>query len=170
MVYTDCVNLYIEPQPAAENGGCLNTEVRMTLSQNGGQTWSTPTSLTPAVAQNMFPSITGDASTGTVSIAYYSTQGDAFFHDVRVFVRQIAPGSTTPGPAQHVSAFSPMDVDPGEVSLAGALDYRMGAIAHGTGTTGQSRLYLSFDSDTVSGTYNQRPLPELNNFIELITY
>jgi hypothetical protein len=170
MVYTDCANLYLEPQPAAENGGCLNTDVKMTISQNGGQTWSTPTSITPTAAQNFFPSITNDASTSTVSIAYYSTRSDVFFHDVRVFVRQIAPGSITLGPAQHASAFSPMDIDPGNVSLAGALDYRMGAIAHGTGTAGQSHLYLSFDSDAVNGTYNQKPLPELNNFIELITY
>jgi hypothetical protein len=63
-----------------------------------------------------------------------------------------------------------MDIDPGDVSVAGALDYRTGAIAHGTGTAGQSHLYLSFDSDAVNGTYNQKPLPELNNFIELITY
>lgn len=170
MVYTDCVNLYMEPQPAAENGGCLNTEVNMTVSPDGGQTWSTPTSITPAVAQNFFPSITNDASTGTVSIAYYSTKNDVFFRDTRVFVSQIPPGSTTVGTAHPVSAFSPIDIDPGGVSYLGAFDYRMGAIAHGTGTAGQSHLYLSFDSDTVNGTYNQKPLPELNNFIELIKY
>ncbi len=170
MVYTDCVNLYIEPQPAAENGGCLNTEVRMTFSENGGQTWSTPTSITPGVAQNFFPSITNDASTGTVSIAYDSTKNDVFFRDTRVFMSQIPPGSTTVGRAQPVSPFSPIDIDPGGVSYLGALDYRMGAIAHGTGTAGQSHLYLSFDSATVNGTYNKKPLPELNNFIELITY
>jgi hypothetical protein len=170
MVYTDCANLYLEPQPAAENGGCLNTEVMMTISQNGGQTWSAPTSITPAVAQNFFPSITNDASTGMTSIAYYSTKKDVFFRDTRVFMSQIPPGSTTAGPAHPVSSLSPVDVDPGGVSYLGALDFRMGAIAHGTGTAGQSHLYLSFDSGAVSGTYNQKPLPELNNFIELITY
>jgi hypothetical protein len=170
MVYTDCLNLYLEPQPAAENGGCLNTDVKMTISQDGGQTWSTPASITPAVAQNFFPSITNDASTGTTSIAYYSTRNDIFFRNTRVFMSQIPPGSTTVGTAHPVSAFSPIDIDPGGVSYLGALDYRMGAMAHGTGTAGQSHLYLSFDSDTVSGTYNQKPLPELNNFIELITY
>jgi len=170
MVYTDCVNLYLEPQPAAENGGCLNTEVKMTFSQNGGQTWSTPTSITPAVAQNFFPSITNDASTGTVSIAYYSTRDDVFFRDTRVFMSQVPPGSTTVGAAHPVSEFSPIDIDPGGVSYLGAFDYRMGAMARGTGTAGHSHLYLSFDSDSVNGTYNKEALPELNNFIELITY
>jgi len=170
MVYTDCANLYIETQPAAEYGGCLNTEVRMTFSENGGQTWSKPTLITPAIAQSFFPSVTNDASTGTVSIAYYSTKDDFFFRDTRIFMSQIPPGSTTVGTAHPVSSFSPIDIDPGGVSYLGALDYRMGAIVHGTGTAGQSHLYLSFDSAAVNGTYNKKPLPELNNFIELITY
>jgi hypothetical protein len=46
----------------------------------------------------------------------------------------------------------------------------MGAVAHGTGKTGESHLYLSFDSEAANGTYNGKPLPELNNQIKLLTF
>jgi hypothetical protein len=169
MVYNDCKNPYNAPPPNA-SGVCLNTEVSMTISQDGGQTWSTPSSITPGAAQHFFPTVSNDASTGTVSIAYYSTEGDVFFRNTRVLLSQIAPGSTTLGPARPVTAFSPIDTDPGEVSYGGALDYRIGAIARGTGTPGQTHLYVSFDSATVNGTYNKGPLPELNNHIELLPF
>ena len=172
MVYDQCVNPYSNPPLPDESNNtiCLNTEVNMTLSQDGGQTWSTPVSLTPKAAFHFFPTITNDASTGTVSIAYYSTEGDSFFRNTRVFLSQIAPGSTTPGPAKPVTTFTPIDDDPGNVAFLGAFDYRIGAIARGTGTAGQSHLYLSFDSETAHGTYNKKPLPELNNHIDLIPF
>ena len=171
MVYDDCKNPYTLPPPP--NGQlptlCLSAEVNMTYSQDGGQTWSTPVSVNVANAHQFYPSITNDASTGTVTIAWYSTQGDPFFHNVRVFMAQIAPGSTTIGPAQPVTAFSPIDTDPGEEAFY-LSDVYMGAIARGTGKTGESHLYLSFDSAAVNGTYNKEPLPELNNHITLVTY
>ena len=172
MVYDQCANPYSNPPLPDESNNtfCLNTEVNMTFSQNGGQTWTTPVSLTPKIGLHFFPSITNDASTGTVSIAYYSTEGDSLFRNTRVFLSQIAPGSTTPGPAKAVTMFTPIDDDPGNVAEIGAFDYRMGAIARGTGTSGQSHLYLSFDSEKVNGTYNQGPLPELNNFIDLVRF
>jgi hypothetical protein len=49
-------------------------------------------------------------------------------------------------------------------------DFFMGAIARGNGVSGQSRLYTSFDSTTVSGTYKGRPDPELNNHISVFSY
>jgi hypothetical protein len=174
LIFDECVNPYLD-QPAPEfqlNRNCLNSAVEMTFSQDGGQTWSTPSRITSAVpALNFFSSITNDASTGTVSIAYYSTQGNVFFRNIRVFLSQIAPGSTTVGPAKAVTAFTPIDTDPGEnAAFSGREDWMMGAIAHGTGTPGESHLYLSFESEIVDGTYNNEPLPDLNNFIELITY
>lgn len=172
LVYDDCVNLYSNPPLPNESFSpvCLATAVNMTFSQDGGQTWSTPLSLTPKTALHFFPSITNDASTSTVSIAYYSTEGDSFFRNTRVFLSQIPPGSTTAGPAKAVTTFTPVDDDPGNVAALGAFDYRIGAIARGTGTAGQSHLYLSFDSEAVDGVYNKKPLPELNNFIDLIQY
>jgi hypothetical protein len=170
LVYDQCVNSLSAPPPPNSTGVCLNTQVNLTLSQDGGQTWSTPVVMTPKPALHFFSTITNDASTETVSIAYYSTEGDPYFRNTRVFVSQIAPGSTTPGAAQPATVFTPIDDDPGDEAVLGTFDYRMGIIAHGTGTVGQSHLYLSFDSETVDGTYNGAPLPELNNHIELIPY
>jgi hypothetical protein len=170
LVYDQCVNSISTPPPPNSTGVCLNTEVNLTVSQNGGQTWSAPVVLTPNPALHFFSTITNDASTGTVTVAYYSTEGDVYFRNTRVFVNQIAPGSTTPGKAIPATAFTPIDDDPGDEAALGTFDYRMGVIAHGTGTVGQSHLYLSFDSETVDGNYNGAPLPELNNHIELIPY
>jgi hypothetical protein len=170
LVYDDCKNPYTPPPPPNDPPTlCLSAEVNMTLSTDNGQTWSNPVSVNVANAHQFYPSIALDASTGTVSIAWYSTEGDRFFHDIRVFMAQIAPGSTALGPAKPVTTFSPIDTDPGpETFYLG--DANMGAIAHGTGKAGQSHLYLSFDSAAVNGTYNKKPLPELNNHIKLITY
>jgi hypothetical protein len=54
--------------------------------------------------------------------------------------------------------------------LAGGLDLFMGAIARGTGISGQSHLYLSFNSIAVNGIYHREPVPEMNNTIKLLTY
>ncbi len=170
LVYDECTNSISAPLPPNSTSVCLNTEVNLTLSQDGGQTWSTPVVLTPNPALHFFSNIANDASTGTVSIAYYSTEGDIYFRNTRVFMSQIAPGSTTPGIAMPVTAFTPIDDDPGDEAALGTFDYRLGVIAHGTGTVGQSHLYLSFDSETADGNYNGAPLPELNNHIELIPY
>ena len=172
LIYDECNNPYLDqPAPVFQlNRNCLNSVVNMAFSQDGGQTWSTPSPITsPVPALNFFSSMTNDASTGTVSIAYYSTEGDLFFRKVRVLLSQIAPGSTTVGPAKVITAFTPIDTDIGEDASASE-DWMMGAIAHGTGTPGESHLYLSFESEIVNGTYNNEPLPDLNNFIELITY
>jgi hypothetical protein len=169
MVYDECVEFYNPPLPDTSTV-CINTEVNYAFSQDGGQTWSTPVSLTPKTAEHILPAITNDVSTGTVSISYYGTDGDLFFRDFRVYLSQIPPGSTTPGTPKPVSAATPIDDDPDDLAFLGAFDFRMGAIARGTGTTGQSHLFLSFDSETVDGNYDGKTLPELNNFLELMTY
>jgi hypothetical protein len=46
----------------------------------------------------------------------------------------------------------------------------MGIVARGNHATGISHLYTSFDSTAVTGNYNGRALPELNNHISMITY
>jgi hypothetical protein len=172
LIYDECENPYLtQPAPIFQlNRNCLNSVVEMTFSEDGGQTWSTPSPISPpSPALNFFSSITNDSSTGTVSIAYYSTQGDVFFRNARVLVSQIAPGSTTVGPAKAATAFTPIDTDPGQ-NAESSEDWMMGVTAHGTGTPGESHLYLSFDSELVDGTYDGAPLPELNNFLELIPY
>jgi len=49
-------------------------------------------------------------------------------------------------------------------------DIYMGIVARGTGVTGQSHLYTSFDSTIVSGAYEGQPDKELNNHLSMIPY
>jgi hypothetical protein len=46
----------------------------------------------------------------------------------------------------------------------------MGAVARGTTVSGKSRLYISFDSTAVMGTYEGRSVPELNNSIIQVSF
>jgi hypothetical protein len=170
LVYDDCKNAYTPPIPPSPPPTlCLSAEVNLTYSQDGGKTWSTPVSVNVADAHQFYPSIALDSSTGTVSIAWYSTQGDPFFHDIRVFAAQIPPGSTTLGAAHAVTSFSTIDTFPDE-TLGVLNDFNMGVVAHGTGKPGESHLYFSFDSSAVDGTYHKEPLPELNNHIKETIY
>ncbi len=93
-----------------------------------------------------------------------------FHHRVRMFLNQIAPGSTAIGPPQAITtALAPMDMDPNQMAL-NLDDLRIGAVARGTGSKGQSHLYTSFGLSVVNGTYGGNPVPEKNNQISLTTF
>jgi len=171
LVYDACRNPYTPPPPPhPQSTLCLSAEVNMTFSTDNGQTWSTPVSVDTAGGHHFYPSIAADKSTGAVSVVYYTTEGDAFHHRVRVILNQVAPGNTTLRPPQQLTHdLVPMDVAPGGLNTD-MDDFHIGAIARGTGTKGQSHLYTSFNQTIVSGTYNGQPLPEKNNHITLTTY
>jgi hypothetical protein len=163
LLYDDCRN----PFPDAP---CLNAEVVLTQSTDNGKTWSAPVSIDTATGHHFHPAITTDASTGIVNLAYYSTEGDPFNHEIQVWRNQILPGTTKVGTPQMVTTvLDPIDSNPQQLGLLQS-DFFMGAIARGNGPSGQSRLYTSFDSTTVSGTYKGRQDPELNNHISVFSY
>ena len=163
LLYDDCRN----PFPDAP---CLNAEVLLTQSTDNGKTWSPPVSIDTVSGHHFHPAITTDASTGFVNLAYYSTEGDPFNHEVQVWRNQILPGTTKVGTPQMVTTvLDPIDSNPQQLGLIQS-DFFMGAIARGNGAPGQSRLYTSFDSTTVSGTYKGRKEPELNNHISVFSY
>jgi hypothetical protein len=165
LVYEDCKNVFV--QGHGNPNVCLNAEVMITHSTDRGATWSTPESVDTADGHHFFPGISTDASTGIVSLAYYSTEGDPFRHDVRVVLNQIAPHSTALGAAQLITkTFEPNDRDPGNLG-AFLFDGFVGVTTRGTGMPGFSRLYTSFDSTSAKGTYSGRPLAEQNNHISL---
>jgi len=168
VVYEDCKNPYQFGNPPVTI--CLDAEVMMTTSADGGNTWSAPISVDASAGHHFYPAITTDTSTGIVNLAYYSTSGDKFNHDVRVFRNQIAPGGTSVGTPQRVTTIlDPIDADPQDLGYFQS-DAYLSAIARGNGATGQSRLYTSFDSTTVFGSYEGRFSPEQNNHISLFSY
>ncbi len=163
LLYDDCKN----PFPDAP---CLNAEVLLTRSTDNGKTWSTPVSIDTVSGHHFHPAITTDVSTGIINLAYYSTEGDPFNHEIQVWRNQILPGTTKVGTPQMVTTIlDPIDSDPQNLGLIQS-DFFMGAVARGNGPSGQSRLYSSFDSTTISGTYKGRQDPELNNHISLFSY
>jgi hypothetical protein len=169
LVYDACTNVYTAPPPPNDPlTYCVNTRVYVTFSTDNGQTWSKPVSVDNRDGFHTFPTITNDASTGTVSIVHLSTEGDYFEQEERVVLNQILPGSTALGPSKPVTSFT-SNANFANI-LAGGLDLFMGAIARGTGISGQSHLYLSFNSIAVNGIYNREPVPEMNNTIKLLTY
>lgn len=86
-----------------------------------------------------------------------------------MFRNQINPGGTAVGTPQMVTTIlDPIDDNPD--FLAGFSDLTPGAASRGTGPTGTSRLYISFDSTLVEGTYSGRSVPELNNSIIQISF
>lgn len=171
LVYDDCRDPYTPPPPPTPQPTlCLNAAVNMAVSADGGQTWAPPVSVDKASGHHFYPSVAADKATGTVSVVYYSTEGDPYHHRVRVLWNQIAPGGTAIGPRQQITrGLVPMDIAPGLLH-EDMDDFHMGAVARGTGVKGQSRLYTSFGQTLVNGNYNGRPLPEKNNHISLTAY
>ncbi|HXM98611.1 MAG TPA: sialidase family protein [Candidatus Dormibacteraeota bacterium] len=168
LVYEDCKDVY--SQGHGNPDVCMNAEVRITHSTDNGASWSAPASLDTTDGHHFFPGISTDESRGTVNVVYYSTEGDAFRHNVRVVLNQIAAHSTAPGAAQLITTtFEPSDRDPGNLG-AFLTDGFVGVIARGTGMPGASRLYISFDSTSSNGTYSGQPLSEQNNHLRLFTF
>lgn len=168
LAYEDCKNPFQQGNPPITV--CLNAEVLITASTDNGRTWSSPVSVDISTGHHFYPAMAVDASTGIVHLTYYSAAGDKFNHEVRVLRNQIAPGGTTLGVSQLVTqVLDPIDGDPQSLGSFQS-DLFMGAIARGTGQAGQSRLYTSFDSTVVPGTYQGRPNAEQNNHIGVVVY
>ena len=166
LVYDNCRHPFQQGNPSFTQ--CLDAEVLMTVSTDNGKTWSAPVSVDATAGHHFYPAIATDASTGFVNIAYYSTEGDKFNHNVRVLLNQIAPGTTKIGPAKFMTTLTPIDSDPGNTGL---LQFEMfiGVVSRGT-SSGRSKAYTSFHTNTVSGTYGGRPLPEENNHISAFVF
>jgi hypothetical protein len=163
LLYDDCRNPFADAP-------CLNAEVLLTQSTDNGKTWSVPVSIDTVSGHHFYPSISTDTSTGFVNLTYYSAEGDPFNHEIQVWRNQILPGTTKVGTPQMVTTvLDPIDSNPQQLGLIQS-DFFMGAIGRGNGAPGQSRLYTSFDSTTVSGTYKGRQDPELNNHISVFSY
>jgi hypothetical protein len=173
VVYDRCeVPVFQFPTSAA--GFCPKTDVAITSSSDGGHTWSRVAKVTNSKGQQFFGTITTDTSTGTVNVAYYSTENDPTRQEhVQVFLAQIAPGTTTVGKPQLLtSAFADPQAEPPAFVLfqPTGLGDRLGVAAGGTGTAGQSHAYVTFTWNSVFGTYNGVPSVDTNNHLSAFQY
>jgi hypothetical protein len=153
---------------------CPKTDVVVTSSTDGGQTWSSIAKVTNGPFQQFYGAIATDASTGMVNIAYYSTENDTTFQTrPQVFLAQIAPGTTTVGTPNLLTSASiyanATETIPTEFEPMGLGD-RIGLAAAGTGTVGQSHAYVGFTWNSVFGTYAGVSLPDINNHLTFLQY
>lgn len=152
---------------------CPKTDVVVTTSNDGGSTWSPITKVSGGKGQQFFGAIADDSSTGTVNIAYYSTENDPLQEQLQVFLAQIHPGTTAIGGIhQLTTGFADVQASP-PLSIqfqAVAFGNRLGIAAAGTGTAGQSHAYVTFTWNSVDGLYDGASSADVNNHLALFEY
>ena len=152
---------------------CLNADVVMRTSTNGGTTWSVTTPVNTDPGHQFFPSISTDDSTGTVNIVYYDTEQDFLHKRMVVVLNQIAAGTKEVGaPILLTTTPIPWDADPNQTALpVDDFDFHLGVKARGMGPPGFSRVYVSFTSTgDRNGIYQGQSLPEQNNNLQKLLY
>lgn len=172
-VVWDRCNIYFQAPASGGEATCLNAQVLLSRSSDGGNTWSAPVPVNTSKGHQFLPAISTDESTGTVNIAYFNTAPDMFHKRIVVTLNQIAAGGTTIGaPIALTSVPMAWDADPRNNPLPlSFLDFHFGIKARGMGSAGHSRVFASFTSTADRpGIYNGSPLPEHNNNLQELTY
>lgn len=146
------------------NDFCPKTQVVLTDSTDGGNTWSPLQVVGSAAGQQFLANMALDASTGTVNIAYFSSQNDTLTFHTQVFLAQVPPGQTTAG-APHQITQTPYD---GPFGYETATD--LSVAAGGTGQSGQSRVYIHFTGSTAKGIYNGQAFRIYHNVLTRYEY
>ena len=158
---------------------CPKTDVVLTSSTDGGNSWSPTVKVTSRKGQQFFANVATDDSTGTVNIAYLSTENDPASERPQVFLAQIAPGSTTISTTKQLTTtFSDVQAttnlfgfsQPGFGQAGEPFGDRIGLAAVGNGTAGQSHAYVGFTSNSVSGIYSGVDSPDINNHLTRLEY
>lgn len=172
VVWDRCKTFFSLVQQQSGLQTCLDSDVVMSTSTDG-KTWSAAAPVNAGKGHQFFPSISSDASTGTVSIAYYDTAADRFDNRMRVSLNQIAAGGTSVGAlVQATNIPAPWNADPSENPFAiSDFDSHFGMKARGAGTPGNSRVYVTFTSTgDRPGLYNGLAVPEQNNNMQKLIY
>jgi hypothetical protein len=144
---------------------CPKTQVVLTNSTDGGKHWSPLQVVGAAAGQQFLANIALDVSTGTVNIAYFSSQNDRLTFHTQIFLAQVPPGLTTVASPQQIT----------ETLYDGPFGWEEGATdlsltAVGTGQTGQSRVYVHFTGSTAKGIYNDREFRVYHNVLTKYEY
>ena len=174
LVYDRCKSII--PSVDFATPACSKSDVVVTFSTDNGATWSAAESVESGAGHQFFGTISNDASTETINLAYYSTQDDFFLQRAKVRLRQIAAGSTVPGDANILTTAS-TDPDAGVQDLIepggqGYINFgdRIGLAAAGTGAAGQSKAYVHYTWNNVFGSVNGTPQPDQNNTLLGLSY
>ena len=174
LVYDRCRSIIGSPSVAAPV--CSKIDVVFTFSTDSGATWSALEAVESGAGHQFFGTIQDDTSTETINIAYYSTQDDIFLQRPKIRLRQIAPGSTVLTTASILTAVS-TDPDAGVQNLIepggeGVINFgdRIGLAAAGTGTAGQSEVYVHYTWNNVFGTFVGTSQPDQNNTLLSAAY
>jgi hypothetical protein len=149
---------------------CPKTDVAMLSTSDGGATWSPMQKVSNAAGQQFFGNVALDQSTGTVNIAYYSTENDALKTSMQIFLAQVAPGETTPGTPQQITSAlydGPLGGFNGDEELPASY---IGVSAGGTGQVGESRVYVHFGGSVTPGSYNGISFFVTNNVLTSFQY
>jgi hypothetical protein len=149
---------------------CPKTDVVATSSTDGGTTWSPVQKVSGANGQQLFGNLALDGSTGTVNIAYYSTENDPLKTRMQVFLTQIPPGQTSPTtPVQITSNLYDGPLG-GFNNTEGLPGNYLGIAAAGTGAAGQSRTYVHFTGSVALGSYAGALFPVTSNILTRFQY
>lgn len=172
LVYDRC-DVAVIQQAGLGSPFCPKADVVMTSSSDGGASWTPIEKVSASDGQQFFGAVAADTSTGTVNIAYYSTENDFFQQRPQVFLAQVAAGSTAVGTAElltsgfgDVQASSPISV----LDQPTGFGDRLGLAAAGTGTAGQSHAYVGFTWNSVFGTYGGVASADVNNHLTVFSY
>lgn len=151
---------------------CPKTQVVMASSTDDGKTWSDVAPISPGTPGQQFLGTIGlDESTGTVNIAYYSSQRDKLNLRTQVFLAQVPPGQTGVSTLNQLTntlydgptGFMLFDGDP-----RACCDY-IGVASAGTGQKGGSRVYVHF-MGVAKGKINGQEFPIYTNTLTSFTY
>jgi hypothetical protein len=146
---------------------CPKTNVEVTHSTDG-KTWSAAEKVSAAPGQQFYPVLALDESTGTVNIAYYSTENDFQKLTSQLFLAQILPGSTMVS-APHQLTTRLYDPQFFGSFFSGYGDH-IALAAGGTGNAGESKAYVHFTGTPVDGIYNGRLFPIDTNTLTRFEY
>jgi hypothetical protein len=151
---------------------CPKTDVVVASSTDGGASWSAPQKVSTSAGQQFLSNVALDASTGTVNIAYYSTENDPLKLKPQIFLAQIPSGQITVNtPQQITSAFYGGSIpDLVDVAIIFPGVSYIGLAAAGTGMPGQSHVYIHFTGSTIQGNYGGVPFPVTNNILTSFVY
>jgi hypothetical protein len=172
LIYDQCAVAIFELRGANDGQVCPKTQVVVASSTDDGNTWSAIVPVSPNTpGQQFLGNIALDQSTGTVNIAYYSSQNDPLNLRTQVYLAQILPGQTTVSKFNQITAtlydgptgFNLFNGDP-----VSCCDY-IGVAAAGTGQSGQSHVYIHF-TGAADGKLNGQGFPIYTNTLTEFEY